>query len=784
MANQITLNGCSPIPIASYLKALGVLRLLSQRENSVTGQAADRNARGWWRGMRFHLLTSLNREDILKFFLHHYAPSPVIAPWNGGSGFYPNDRKTGIRHLESAEISPRFKAYADSVSIARDILQNLGLNEKPPKEVKVRLIERLRARLPVSALPWLDASVVLSGEKLRFPPVLGTGGNDGRLDFANNLMQRLFSDENGLFRASNGTPCPSTAQLLENSLYNAPALHLSDAKVGQFSPSGAGGPNAGTGFEGESVINSWDYVFMLEGASAFASVASRRHQSNVEVEASFPFTVDTSGAGWGGIEATDIAGARAEFWAPLWHNPARYAEIKALFGEGRAITKGRMARDGLDFARAISTLGTSRGFSEFQRYGYFKRAGKSYYAVAIGRRRAEPSPGAKLISDLDRDGWLGHVIRFGRKDKQTASIRRAVKNLEEALFELLAPDLSSSAVSSAIVAIGQLGLRLNTVQPGKRNSKKPAPPPLLSSWWTDWADDHSPEFRIAAALAGLGICQYDLSLESGDKSTSKVRESIPPMAAHLAWLTNSRGSSGDFETTTFFQGQELKKSRQWAEGTHPPTAVWGHGGLVSNMIAVLERRLVETPIRGLTDKPFGSASFAPLSDVAAFLTGDFDDAYCNELLLGLAWARPAGLLRSKDGESRVPFAYAALKPIFTTNEMLIRIGVIPQETSIPVPHGLITQLRAGGRNLDGKIINRAVLNALGRARSSGIPSPFDPIQSGTGTHAQICRRFGVGVRPDRLAASLLIPIFDRGMKSLLRRAYPGVLTEIHETTFS
>ncbi len=777
MVNEVTLNGCSPIPVASYLKALGILRLLSLGTNSVTGQAADANVRGWWEGTRFHLRTNLNREDLLEFFLYHYSPSPIIAPWNGGSGFYGHKKDGIIKQLiESAEIDPRFKTYSDSVCIAQDILKELNLGEKPGNRDKAQLVQKLRGHLPASALPWLDASLVLSGEKLRFPPILGSGGNDGNLEFANNFMRHLFSDKGGLFQTSNGVPRSCSAQLLENSLFGAPASRLADASVGQFSPGGAGGPNAGIGFKGKSVINSWDYVFMLEGASTFASVASRKHRSNAHGMASFPFTVYASSAGWGGVECADEEEARAEFWAPMWNRPTRFSEIEALFGEGRAVTQGQTARDGLDFARAISTLGISRGFSEFQRYGYFKRAGKSYYAVPIGRRCAKPSWGAELVSDIDRGGWLRKVRKFGRDSKQATSIRYAVKNLEEALFELLAPKPSNSAVSGALMAIGQLGLRLGTVQLIEREPV-PAPPPLLSSEWVRKADDGSPEFRIAAALAGLGICHQVSETRGDNQSTPKVQEFTPPMAAHLTNLTNSRESNAKFETRTFFRGQDLRKSRHWAENAHSPTAVWGHGGLVSNMIAVIERRLVEVPSRGLIDKPFDGSCFAQLSDIVAFLGGEFDDERCSKLLSGMVWVKPTKFLRSRDGESRVPFAYAALKPIFTTNQMLIRLGIIPPETSVPIPPGLITRLRMGGHSLDGRATNRAVLTAFGRARSSGMSSKFDPIHSGTGEQARTCNRFGAGIRPDRLAASLLIPIFDRGMKSLLQQAYPGILDE-------
>ena len=242
---------------------------------------------------------------------------------------------------------------------------------------------------------------------------------------------------------------------------------------------------------------------MLEGAATFACAATRRHQNNTIARASFPFTVGAVGAGWGGIEATDESDARAEFWAPLWSRPARFCEIEALFGEGRAVTNGRTARDGLEFARALATLGVSRGFSEFQRYGFFKRAGKSYYATAIARRRAAPSPGAELVADLDRGGWLNRARRLGRSDNQAAKVRNAAKVLEDSLFELLAPDVSYRSVSAALEAIGRLANWLSH-EPRKAGEMLP-PPPLLSRAWLLQADDGSPEFRIAVALASLGL---------------------------------------------------------------------------------------------------------------------------------------------------------------------------------------------------------------------------------------------------------------------------------------
>ena len=775
MPERLTLNGCSPTPLASYLKALGVLRLLSSGANNVAGEPADPQVRGWWEGERFHLRTLLGREDVERFFLHDYAPSPVIAPWNGGSGFYGKDNKDGFRPLSSVNVAKRFNQFSLAIAGASDTLKVLGLTKRPQGDNKAQLIAALRARLPESALPWLDAVLVLSGDELRFPQLLGTGGNDGRLDFTNNLMRRLASEKKpfGIFDASSGAPSPASKGLLESSLFGSPIHELTSVAVGQFSPGGAGGPNATTGYEGDPTVNSWDYVFMLEGAATFASAATRRYQSNAVSRASFPFTVAASGSGWGGVESTDETDARAEFWGPLWRRPSRFCEIVALFGEGRAVTNGRTASDGLEFARALASLGVSRGFSEFQRYGFFKRAGKNHYAAALGRRAATASPGAELAADLDRGGWLSRVRRLGRNDKQPAAVRNALKSLEDSLFELLTPECPHRSVSAAMEAIGRLGAWLRN-SPERR--KDVAPPPLLGRQWLLRADDGTPEYRIAAALAGLGLAKptHPDDSETGGPATSRR---APPMAAHLAPLTNGPGAG--FEGTTFFRGQWLRKRRIWASDGTPPTVVWGHGGLVANMIAVLERRLVEIPSRGLTDKPLAGASSAQLFDVAAFMSEGFDDARCADLLAGMVWAQPAWLppreVTGELGRSPLPFAYSALKPIFSPNEVLVRIHAIPKEVSIPIPPGLVRQLRAGGGDRDGRAIDGAVRSAFARARSSGIASPYDPIQSSGGPSTLRSGRIGVGVRPDRLAAAMLIPISDGGLASLLRRAYPGAI---------
>ena len=810
----LALHGCAPTPLASYLKALGVLRLVSSPANHVSGSAADPHARGWWENEYFHLRTTLSLDALLHFFLHDYAPSPIIAPWNGGSGFYSTDNRDGFDPLAADGVAERFEPISSAIRRAACTVRGLALTERPERTAKVELVATLRAELADAALLWLDAVLALSGGSLAYPELLGTGGNDGRLDFTNNFARRLVSRAKpvGLFDASSGEPSNDAARLLEDSLLAAPVLGLCSAAVGQFAPGAAGGPNATNGYSAESEVNPWDFVLMLEGATSFAGAATRRHQSahggntsatTTRSGASFPFTVRAVGAGWGGVEAADENDARAEFWAPIWTRPARAVEVDSLLGEGRAVLNERTAKDGLDFARAAANLGVSRGFREFERFGFLMRAGRAYLATPIGRRSTAASPGAQLVADLDVGGWLDRVRRVGRNDEEPGAARRAIKRLEDALFGLLAATDASREAERAIIALGHIVGWLAHSPSGR---KRITPPPVLSSTWIQRADDGTAEFRVAAALAAVGLpAPVRPAQESDAQNTQPGRpggngtddesatvaetpsaeesagapghgrsNAAPPMAAHLAPL----------EERNFFFHRNLGTRRAWSDGDSPPTVVWGAGPLVPNLIAVLERRLVEASIRGLEDKPLSGATAARLADVAAFLSTDFDDARCAALLAGLVWARPARLRSAspQPGSAPVPFAYAALKPMLTPDAALRAAGALPATARMPVPPGLVARLRTGGESGDGRATDAAVRLAVGRARASGLPTPFDAARSASRESMFGSGRMGAGVRADRLAAALLIPIGDRELATLIERAYPAATTDDHYVT--
>ena len=153
-----------------------------------------------------------------------------------------------------------------------------------------------------------------------------------------------------------------------------------------------------------------------------------------------------------------------------------------------------------------------------------------------------------------------------------------------------------------------------------------------------------------------------------------------------------------------------------------------------------------------------------VDDVAAFLEGPpaFDDVRCASLLAGAVWARPLRLHAGRD-RVPVPFAYAALKPVFALDADLRALRILPDTGQLPIPPGLVARLRRGS-------VDEAVRVALDRTRASGIVSAFS-----LGRGAADAIRLGTATDPTRLAAALLIPIDEDALSRLVTRAYPEAL---------
>ena len=349
-----------------------------------------------------------------------------------------------------------------------------------------------------------------------------------------------------------------------------------------------------------------------------------------------------------------------------------------------------------------------------------------------------------------------------------------MRRLEDALFQMTDPSRADEGARNALMALGAFIGWLASAPKAREDLKQP---PVLSSAWITAADDGSPEFRVAAALAALGLPYStdggNLPTRKHDDTTDDTKQPpetprAPPMAVHFAPI----------DEASFFDVRRFSQPRRWPNSDTARNVVWGTGSLISNMIAVLERRLVEATARGLDDKPLAAATHARLADVAEFLAENFDDGRCATLLAGLVWTRPRPFCMSATTPSTpVPFAYSVLKPIFTPDPTLRRTGALTEAARLPIPPGLVARLRTAGPGLGDHATDIAVRTALARARGSGIPSPFDPARAGGRRGKGQGGRLGVGVQAERLAAALLIPIDYQSLKTLMSRAYPGAIPQ-------
>lgn len=729
--HEWALAGCRPVPLANYLKALGVLRLVAEQK--------DASARGYWQRERFILRTVIEREELERFFLEEYQPTPITGPWNGGSGYFTKDNTQAIEAL-SASTASRLHAYRETIATAKAVLGELGLTEKPSSAQKQLLLHACRNAFPDAALRWLDATFVLSQDGAKYPPLLGTGGNDGRLEFTNNFMQRLLT----LFNPSTGAPEPTAAGLLSASLFGESTTNLiKGAPIGQFFPGNAGGANSSTGFGADSLINAWDFVLMLEGATLFAAAATRAMEQETQGVLAYPFTVRAAAVGYESAAASDESNARAEMWMPLWQTPVTVVELSALLSEGRGRVGGRAARNGVDFARAIAGLGVDRGIEAFQRFGFHVRNGLSYFAVPLGRFRVHAEPRAELLHEIDT--WLDRFRSKASGQTAPASAARALRQLEASIFDLcLRGDVQRQ--QAVLIALGQCERVMATSSRWTTDSFLP-PVPALSGQWLQDCDDGSVEYRLAAALASVWGYYENAG---GRRRVRSLRQQLEPV-------------------TTWKMDTGLVVRWDWDAAAD---VVWSHGHLMDCMNAALARRLMRAVQAGVATYPDVGHIHAELGDIADFIDGAVDEQRLSDLLWGcllIDWTRVDRAQRPASritGSEPLGALYGLLKLCFLgpRRSVSARNGEErSDQDAIPV----VPRLHRTAASGDG---SRAGVDAIRRLRANGLVPALQQIH----VSPELARRS---------AAALLFPIdayAQRRLAAMVLR--PTATPSVVETT--
>ncbi|MEX1231951.1 MAG: type I-U CRISPR-associated protein Csx17 [Planctomycetaceae bacterium] len=749
--SDIELPGCTPEPLMNYLKALGVFRLVAEdREHG------DPAARLSWSGGKAVLQSKFDRDSLMKFFLEDYRPTPIVAPWNGGSGFYAG----GSEPLEAIATSttPRLQHYRDTIRTVRAIVPE----QKPKDDDKLQLLTACRNELNDEVGGWLDSCFVLREDSTSFFPLLGTGGNDGRLDFTNNFFQRL-NDVIGF--AAGDAPTQSSRDYLSSALFADTIVSLGKSAIGQFNPGGIGGPNGTQGrFEADSRVNPWEFVLMIEGVLLFAGSVARRLGVGGSLKAAFPFTVDSVVVGSGSFCEKDSRNIgkeppnSGELWLPLWSQGTSLSEVKHLFAEGRAQIGRSQARNSIEFGLAICTLGINRGIESFARYGFLRRNGKAFLATPIGRFKVEPRPKANLLNDPMLVRWIDSlraacVETDGKKDRVPARFKSGLRQIDRSMFDFTSRSENKNNAKYLVDVLRSVGRTERVIATqglgyfkDKQFGWRIRPLQRLNADWLLQTEAESAEVRLAASLAGIRSVRKKQILLVGP-----IRHFLEPVEGtkRVDWTRSS----------------DLKTS----------SSVWSARPSADNLAAIFLRRQMEAFRQGLDDVSLRSPITASLDDVIAFLEGNTDDEKLSDLLwafIGLNWSN---LKLQKSERPRTPI------PIeFGIPRLLVqRKSYRPQPVSHRIPEKNRTILRIMWRMADvgGATVvpDPTVFHHLASGRDTAVADCVDEaarrlkssglLVTGYRNRRQAGQSLNVQstIPPERLLASMLFPLSDRDL---------------------
>jgi len=729
------LSGCGATPLAHYLKALGILRLVAEQ--------ADPHARGAWRNGIFVLLTSLDEDELLDFFLNRYSPTPLVAPWNGGSGFYPKDNHTGFDAIKNS-TALRFDGYRQAIASCQAIVGDS--DTRPTGDEKETMLLTCRQQWEGALGDFLDAVVTLSEEgNPAYPALLGTGGNDGRLDFTNNFMQQLAK----LFdtASAEGAAHASATGFLRAALFSEIASGLDSSAVGQFFPGAAGGANATTGFNADTNINSWDFVLMLEGAIVFVSSVTRRALAYSLPQASAPFAVRSASAGYGSAAEEN---SRGEQWMPLWENFTRFNEIQCLIADARCQTDRKVATRPLETAKAIARLGVARGITSFQRYGYIERNGLSNLAVPLGVWQVSEQPNQNLLDEITP--WFERLESKAADKNAPASISQSARRIQDGMLACCRDGSAPMPWLELLLRVGEAEEQL-VRSPQFTGSRGLQPLNGLSPGWLIAAEALAgrPEFRLALAIAGQHArTNDDLRFDR----SNPVRRHWLPLQGNL-------------------QGRIPKVHRFHVVNEHlalGPDQVCQGRSLSNDLVQLVQRRLIESKRDGyrrlaLCPTP---GTGATLADIQAWLEGHVDTRLVARLvrpLMALDWHKLEGALRNRDSKEFQALAnprpfnergcaeqlsiYAALRLCYTPSPLPIQRNdptEVDAEISVKLDPRPLTRLTAGD-------LSGALRMANQRLKVSGL-------------HPYVTTAVGNRTMARRIAASMAIPLAESSLRIL------------------
>lgn len=699
----LTLPGLSPDSLGNYLASLGLLRVLYRRWPST---------RIAWRDEVLQVVGGPTTLDELLEELVRIASTQT-------------DSEVSKREWTQYE-----KAWSDA--------QKKGTKAKSGAPLALWQAEAEEAQLP------FFAAHAVPHARVSFNPLLGSGGNAGRRDFAAGWQRAVDAlavapkpakgrgKRKAEANANSAAPSDERKTALEALLLGHPVTWMVEKlAAGSWFSEATKLYNSGQSPAREGQISPWAMILACEGLAFLAGGASRRLGArSARAVGAFPFITQPIAAS----AEKEADRLRGEIWTPLWSRPMSLAEASTLFSRGRAELHGRGALTPAAFATAIRERGVDAGVSEFRRYtlgrttssNTFEPRLEARFSLEIGddARPATSSTLERVTAMIEQGG-------FPRDGKRFVGLRGPI---EAALLDVAAAEPNSSeagvALLDAVVSALDRIDRNRSFREGKIRWQ-----PLPLEWLPSLFADEQPGLEARLALS----------------------------------LVSAFSVAKPFATYRF--GVEWKYGQSYANYTHterPPASwVWGPGELARVLAVVLSRRLLDQEADADRLQLLGRTPLAATtSQLRHWLASDLDESLFSAWLSRLAlfdWRRipqevrplvaRAGSRPRADGELAL---LGLLHPLMDQRPLVIRDlspnDLLSEETgarTTEAARSLVALVRAG--NLDAARGLASSRYAMAGARLATLDVSF------------------AAHHPDRLAAALMLTVSDRDRAGLFER---------------
>jgi CRISPR-associated protein Csx17 len=519
------LTGIGDRPMGSYLAALGLMRIIERH--------VDDKAQFYWQGIDFYINTKVPQSELVEQLLISYEAMVAFNPWNKSSGIE-IDKKTGalnyvgsIAQIANSEsrrtkkiraLLPEFRKLIDEFKIEGTTFSY------PEKAEKLAFIEQCRSRITnPNWREWADATVILmevtnakqntTSIKPKYPALLGSGGNVGAVDIAENY----YSSVGVLFDPQTGEPTANAAACLTKAIFGinssevteskeVKALHLFPSqdykldfalsKNNDYAPSG--GSSATT-------VNPALVLLASEGLSTFSGHASGGGGDTDTGKplmgrelAKYSLAVATSGASTDLVSLDERKSFTEEYFLPLWSKPRTYHGLKKNLFESPLANEvqfflPRQISDGTDFIQVLQEWAVKNKITgKFARYSMLPRKGQSNFAVMLETVDVG-ADSRRLDLAADLEDYRRNLRGFAKSDDCSALVQGSIYHFDRIFSQFIQGKCSHSDL---LMALGKL-----------------APVRWPKSLRYDWIaplqmESNCPEFRLALSIASCGIKYY------------------------------------------------------------------------------------------------------------------------------------------------------------------------------------------------------------------------------------------------------------------------------------